>query len=90
MTNYSYLIIGGGMTAAAAVNGIREVDATGSIGLIGAEPDAPYDRPPLSKALWKEKPLDSIWRKTENKEVELHLGRAVKEIVPGQKRVVDD
>jgi len=26
MTNYQYLIIGGGMTAAAAVDGIREVD----------------------------------------------------------------
>ena len=90
MTNYQYLIIGGGMTAAAAVDGIREVDATGSIGLIGAEPDAPYDRPPLSKALWKGKPLDIIWRKTENKKVELHLGRAAKEIVPTQKRVVDD
>lgn len=42
MTNYEYLIIGGGMTAAATVDGIREVDATGSIGLLGAEPDAPY------------------------------------------------
>ncbi len=29
MTNYQYLIIGGGMTAAAAVDGIREVDSTG-------------------------------------------------------------
>jgi NAD(P)H-nitrite reductase large subunit len=49
MTNCQYLIIGGGMTAAAAVEGIREVDSTGGIGLIGAELDAPYDRPPLSK-----------------------------------------
>ena len=90
MTNYPYLIIGGGMTAAAAVDGIREVDSTGGIGLISAELDAPYDRPPLSKALWKGKPLDSIWRKTENKGVKVHLGRVVKEIVPKQKRVVDD
>jgi 3-phenylpropionate/trans-cinnamate dioxygenase ferredoxin reductase subunit len=90
MTNYQYLIIGGGMTAAAAVDGIREVDSTGEIGLISAELDAPYDRPPLSKALWKGKPLDIIWRKTENKGVQVHLGRVVKEIVPKQKRVVDD
>jgi hypothetical protein len=83
MTNYNYLIIGGGMTAAAAVDGIREVDSTGGIRLISGELDAPYDRPPLSKALWKAKPLDIIWRKTENKEVKLHLGRVVKEIVPG-------
>ena len=90
MTDYQYVIIGGGMTAAASVDGIREVDSTGSIGLISAELDAPYDRPPLSKALWKGKPLDSIWRKTESKGVTVYLGRVVKEIVPEQKRVVDD
>lgn len=90
MTGYQYVIIGGGMTAAAAVDGIRQVDSTGEIGLIGAESDPPYDRPPLSKALWKGTPLDSIWRKTENKGVTVHLGRIVKEIVPKQKRIVDD
>ena len=90
MTNYKHLIIGGGMTAAAAVDGIREVDSTGGIGLISSEQDAPYDRPPLSKKLWKGKPLDTVWRKTGNKGVEVHLGRFVKEIDPRQKRVVDD
>lgn len=78
------------MTAAAAVDGIREVDSTGIIGLISSEEDAPYDRPPLSKGLWKGKPLDIIWRKTEKKGVEVHLGRVVKEIVPTQECVVDD
>jgi len=34
--------------------------------------------------------LETIWRKTENKRVEMHLCRIVKEIVPTQKRVVDD
>jgi NADPH-dependent 2,4-dienoyl-CoA reductase/sulfur reductase-like enzyme len=90
MADYPYLIIGGGMTAAAAVDGIRDVDATGGIGLISAETDAPYDRPPLSKALWKGTPLDTIWRKTEKKGATLHLGRFVREIFPEQKRVVDD
>jgi NADPH-dependent 2,4-dienoyl-CoA reductase/sulfur reductase-like enzyme len=89
MKNYQYLIIGGGMTAAAAVDGIREVDSTSDIGLISEELDAPYDRPPLSKSLWKGKPLDSIWRKTKNKGVKIHLGRVVKEIFPQQKRVMD-
>jgi len=50
---------------------------------------AHYNRPPLSKALWKGKPLDMIWRNSEDKRVKVYLGRAVKEIVPGQKRVVD-
>ena len=40
MTRYRYLIVGGGMAADAAVRGIRECDATGSIGLVGAEPRA--------------------------------------------------
>ena len=89
MTNYQYVIIGGGMTAAAAVDGIREVDSAGEIGLISAELDAPYDRPALSKALWKGTP----WRASAQdgeQGVTLHLGRIVKEIAPEQKRVVDD
>ena len=55
MKKYKYLIIGGGMTAASAVDGIREIDSMGSIGLFSAEKDAPYNRPPLSKSLWKGK-----------------------------------
>jgi len=90
MTNYQYLIIGGGMTAAAAAAGIREVDATGSIGIISAEPDAPYNRPPLSKGLWKGEPLDSIWRKAKGKAPELHLDRVIREILPKEKRVIDN
>jgi hypothetical protein len=57
MPSYKYLIVGGGMTADAAVRRIREVDRNASIGLIGTEIDPPYDRPPLSKGLWKGKPL---------------------------------
>src|SRR6516165_8264350 len=75
MPNYTYLIVGGGMTADAAVHGIREVDRDGSIGVLGAEGHPPYDRPPLSKKLWKGKPLESIWRKTESQGV----GRAAVE-----------
>ena len=60
MERYDYLIVGGGMTGDAAVRGIREVDKQGSIGLIGSEPDAPYNRPPLTKGLWKGKPVDKI------------------------------
>jgi len=77
MNSYQYLIIGGGMTADAAVAGIREIDPKGSIGLISMETDPPYNRPPLSKGLWKGKPLDSIWRKTEAQHVQLHLGRRI-------------
>lgn len=77
MNNYKYLIIGGGMTADSAVDGIREIDPDGSIGLISMETDPPYDRPPLSKGLWKGKSIDSLWRNTESKHVTLHLGRRI-------------
>src|SRR5512143_2409721 len=90
MTHYTYLIIGGGMTADSAVRGIRQVDPNGSIGLIGAEPDPPYNRPPLTKALWKGKPIERIWRKLEGEAVELHLGRKVQLLDPKNKRVTDD
>jgi 3-phenylpropionate/trans-cinnamate dioxygenase ferredoxin reductase subunit len=89
MTSYQYLIIGGGMTAAACVEGIREVDAAGSIGIISAEKDPPYNRPPLSKGLWKGDPFESIWRKTEGGHVDFHLGTVAKKILPNEKRVVD-
>lgn len=49
---YDYLIIGGGMVADSAARGIREIDGTGSIGILGADPDEPYTRPALSKKLW--------------------------------------
>ena len=53
MTHSTYIIVGGGMTADAAVHGIRDVDSSGSILMFCAEKDPPYDRPPLSKGLWR-------------------------------------
>jgi 3-phenylpropionate/trans-cinnamate dioxygenase ferredoxin reductase component len=90
MPNYKYLIVGGGMTADAAAQGIRDVDAAGTIGLIGDDPDAPYSRPPLSKALWKGEPLDSVWRGTADREVALHLGRRAVSLDATAKRLTDD
>ncbi len=49
---YTYVIIGGGLAGASAVEGIRERDKNGSILLLSAEKHLPYDRPPLSKKLW--------------------------------------
>ncbi len=77
MRSYRYLIVGGGMTGDAAVRGIREHDTDGSIGLVGAEPHPPYDRPPLTKALWQGKDESSIWRGTEESGADLILGRRV-------------
>jgi 3-phenylpropionate/trans-cinnamate dioxygenase ferredoxin reductase component len=61
MDAYEYLIVGGGMSGYAAVRGIRDVDRSGSIGVVGEEPHPPYARPPLSKGLWQGKPEESVW-----------------------------
>ncbi len=90
MLEYRYLIIGGGMTADTAVRGIRQVDREGSIGLISAENHPPYNRPPLSKGLWKGRPLKNIWRVDAAREVTLHLGRWVRSLDAKDKSVIDD
>ena len=90
MPSYKYLIVGAGMTGDAAVHGIREVDEAGSIGVIGSETHPPYNRPPLSKALWKGKPLESIWRKDEAPGVTWHRGRTARVLDPRNKTVTDD
>jgi NADPH-dependent 2,4-dienoyl-CoA reductase/sulfur reductase-like enzyme len=89
MKHYKYLIIGGGLAGDAATKGIRELDKEGSIGMISMEPDPPYMRPNLSKGLWKGRPVEKIWRKTEER-AELHLNRKVVQLDPANKRVRDD
>jgi 3-phenylpropionate/trans-cinnamate dioxygenase ferredoxin reductase subunit len=44
-----YLLIGGGLASGNCARWLREEGATGSILLVGREPDPPYNRPELSK-----------------------------------------
>ncbi len=90
MQSYRYLIVGGGMTADAACRGIRGRDPDGSIGLVGEELHPPYNRPPLSKALWRGKDEASIWRETAALGVELHLGRRVVSLDLAERRATDN
>src|SRR5437867_12250841 len=91
MTAYKYLIIGGGMTADAAARTIRESDPSGSLGIISADPHPPYNRPPLSKGLWKgDDPEKTLWRGTDKINVELALGRRVTAVNTKQQTATDD
>lgn len=90
MPHYTYLIVGAGMAADAAVKGIREIDGNGSIGIVGQEPHPPYARPPLSKKLWQGKPLESIWRGTEELGVTLCTGRRAVNLDAANREVRDD
>jgi NADPH-dependent 2,4-dienoyl-CoA reductase/sulfur reductase-like enzyme len=89
MNHYQYLIIGGGLAADAAVRGIRELDRIGTIGLFSMESDPPYLRPNLSKGLWKGRPIEKIWRHTDQLGVEIHLNRKIIRLDPAKKRVLD-
>lgn len=90
MHQFRYLIIGGGMTADAAVRGIRTLDSNGTIGLISSEQNPPYNRPPLSKGLWKGKKFERIWRNTTELNATLLLGRTVVKIDVDAHTVTND
>jgi len=91
---YRYLIIGGGLAGASAIEGIRQNDPDGSIGLLCAEDILPYNRPPLSKELlWGKKSLTEIFvfdkDHYRDQKVEVHL-KTVAKSIDAQKRCVID
>lgn len=90
MKHHKYLIVGGGMAADSAIRGIRKIDQSGTIAMICDEQHPPYDRPPLSKSLWKDKPYESIWRNTGDLNVTMHLGRKVVTLDTAKKTATDD
>jgi NADPH-dependent 2,4-dienoyl-CoA reductase/sulfur reductase-like enzyme len=84
---YRYILVGGGLAGASAIDGIREVDKDGSILLLAAEASLPYNRPPLSKGLWlgKEQVSDIFVHDEafyESQKVDLGLGASVSGIDP--------
>jgi len=75
---HDYLIVGTGMAADAAAKAIREVDAAADVGMVGEETSPPYQRPPLSKALWKgDKTLADIDLGTAASGAKLYPGRRI-------------
>ncbi|MBA2079389.1 FAD-dependent oxidoreductase [Rhodanobacter sp. PCA2] len=80
---HDYLIVGAGMAADAAAKAIRELDATADIGMVGEEAVPPYQRPPLSKALWKgDKHVADIDLGTAAAGVKLHAERRIVALDP--------
>ena len=90
MPHTNYLIIGGGMTGAAAATGIREIDADGEITLVSAESAPPYDRPPLSKKLWEGKRTVEQIASPLPGDVALRLGRRIVSLDAANRQAVDD
>jgi NADPH-dependent 2,4-dienoyl-CoA reductase/sulfur reductase-like enzyme len=90
MVRTKYLVVGGGLAADGAVEGIRELDQAGGIVLLAAEPDPPYTRPWLTKGLWLGKPYERVFRGTEEKGADIRLGRRAVRLDPVRKVVIDD
>jgi NADPH-dependent 2,4-dienoyl-CoA reductase/sulfur reductase-like enzyme len=77
-----YVIVGGGMTADAAARAIESSDPDGSVVLLSEEDEAPYNRPPLTKALWQGKEEYTTSRHTDELHVALSLGTRATAIDP--------
>ena len=88
MKTYKYIIIGGGMTGSAAVAGIRRNDANGTIAMFSDESYGPYNRPPLTKALWSGMQIYDIMRPTDTEQLDLFLETRIVKIEPQQKRIL--
>jgi 3-phenylpropionate/trans-cinnamate dioxygenase ferredoxin reductase subunit len=61
MRSFDIAIVGAGHAGAQAAIQLRQLGFQGSIGMIGAEPELPYERPPLSKEyLAGDKPFERM------------------------------
>lgn len=91
---YRYIVVGGGLAGASAVEAIRERDHEGALLLIGQEPHLPYDRPPLTKKLWwGKKRVEDIFLKPADyyadQRIDLRLGIRVAALDPDTKSITD-
>ncbi|MEE1621622.1 NAD(P)/FAD-dependent oxidoreductase [Zafaria sp. Z1313] len=89
------VVIGAGLAAAHTVEALREGGYDGRITLIGAEPDPPYERPPLSKDYLqgrqeREKAIvhDASWYR--GRGIDLRLGRTATDLEAASRTVVLD
>jgi 3-phenylpropionate/trans-cinnamate dioxygenase ferredoxin reductase subunit len=95
MTRHDIVIVGAGHAGAQAAIQLRQLGFAGSIALIGAEPEPPYERPPLSKEyLAGEKEFErmltrpvSFWAE---RGIELVLGTTVAAVDPAEKALTAD
>ena len=87
-----YVLVGGGLAATSAIEGIRELDHDGEIVLITAEKELPYHRPPLSKGyLAGREPVETVriheasWYRSNG--VRVRLGQTAKSVHQRRKSV---
>ena len=89
----TFAIVGGGFAGAKAAFALREEGFDGQVLLAGAEPQLPYERPPLSKDYLRgENPAEAMQVEAEaayaDKEIELLRGAVVASLDPGAHELV--
>jgi nitrite reductase (NADH) large subunit len=93
MSNFKYLIIGGGVAGVTAAETIRQNDLIGSIAIISDEPYLLYSRVMLSKPYFflGKVPFDQIWLKKEqwykDKNIIFLGGKTASSLDPSTKKV---
>jgi len=92
MEDNGVLIVGGGLAAQRCAEGLRRRGYEGPVRMVCAEPEPPYDRPPLSKELLAGEAgeEDLAYRPAwwyEEKEVELLLGTRAVALDPAARRL---
>jgi 3-phenylpropionate/trans-cinnamate dioxygenase ferredoxin reductase subunit len=83
------IVVGGGLAGSRTCTELRKLGYSGSIVLIGDEPNLPYDRPPLSKAVIRGK-RDSKPLKVRYEElgIDVRLGVVAESLELGSMRVL--
>src|SRR6516165_4119806 len=95
MTKPTFLIVGASLTGAKAAEELRAAGFDGRVMLIGAEPERPYERPPLTKDYLRgESEREKAYVHPDGfyaqQEIELVTGVTVSSIEPGEARVTLD
>jgi 3-phenylpropionate/trans-cinnamate dioxygenase ferredoxin reductase subunit len=92
MPSGNYCIIGANLAGGRAAEALRQSGFDGRIVLVGAEPDRPYERPPLSKEyLRREMPEGKLYLRPpgyyEEQRIELRLGVSATRLDPTERIV---
>jgi 3-phenylpropionate/trans-cinnamate dioxygenase ferredoxin reductase subunit len=92
MSGADVVIVGAGHGGAQCAIALRQNGFTGTIAMIGREPEPPYERPPLSKEyLAREKTFERLYIRPpafwEEKQVSMMLGCEVTTVDPAKKQL---
>ena len=94
MDRFDVLIVGGGHAGAQCAIALRQAGFAGSVAIVSADPELPYERPPLSKEyLAGDKPFERILIRPaafwDDRGIALHTGRRIESIDPAARTVRD-